>query len=443
MKYFTKMSRALKSSETFKENCRNNNKDPLVTQRNKFPLDIDSFFTLGGFPAPYQPNRWDGPSILEGLLIGLDPDRAQIGINGSGSWDIQIHSQHALVPELLEDDVLVITKSCNLSEIKCKVLIVNAETFICDKLEVTEHVLINTGKLAIKQFIATNGEIFTNEFKNKVSQTQDVIWHIGENKNININNLVAPVEPKPWDENSVDHWKKMTLAWAKVCRAMKKCVKNWKKMGGNVPEELWKDLQEMKSNPVFPIHGYLNAPEKLITTDEEIQANQMDFLKSMTPFIVQMFADKFGQEDLNLNGLVDEFDKAKMIEILLATGMDKSQIPSNASRKDLAAMIRECIENGSKAAAQKILEFRAIKIACDFIKAQQQQPQQTSPQTQTKSNLFDSAPATPDHNIIINQGRVGPDDNDDNYKFSPDGADQQQNASGVNPNSSGGLFTGA
>ena len=433
MKYFTNMFGGVCASDDFNEIVRNNNKDPLVTQRDKFPLDLESFFALEGFPAPYQPNRWDGPSILEGLLIGLDPDRAQIGINGSGSWDIQIHSRHALVPDILEDDVLVITKSCELHEIKCKVLIVNTETFICDKLEVSEHVLINVNKLAIKQLVAANGEIFTNKFKNKVSQTQDVIWHIGENTNININNLSAPVEPKPWDENTEAHWKKMTETWTEVCRAMEKCVENWKKQGGNVPEELWKDLQEMKSNPVFPIHGYLNAPEKLITTDEEIQANQMDFLKSMTPFIVQMFADKFGQEDLNLDGLVDEFDKAKMTEILLATGMDKSQIPSNASRKDLAAMIRECIENGSKAAAQKILEFRALKIACDFIKAQQQ-PQQTSPQTQTKSNLFDSAPAAPDHNIVINQGRAGTDDNDDNFKFSPDGAE------GVNPNNAGGLF---
>lgn len=361
----------------------------------------------------FNPKAWDSCAIIFGMIASMDQKFKTIGVRPDCSWLIEVYSSSAEIPTDIDADIVVITKPfVKIHKIKAKVLIVNNSVFFADKVVVTEHLCINTANCHIHHIEGKQGEMFTdNLIIDKYCRFENMQIHVPNHTTVAMEDwMVGTIRPTIWDGKLAQRFRYADFAWRMLAKLL------YKQLKYIANEELVKDMEMEKLEGKFWPHGIVNTPQEwklppvsippeFMTSTPDKPAEPTAYEQTM--FIQQSMATSL-KEQFDPEKLKDEFNRDKLIEILRSTGLTDDQIGvNNTSRKQLATMIYEAICNGSLKAVETINRFRATK--------------QASSQQQV--------PPTPDHNIEINQGRA----TDENFAFSPDGAE------GTNT-TAGGLF---
>lgn len=417
--------------ESYREEVAQTNTDPLRGSRcdRMFMPSISKYRNQPVF----NPKAWDSCAVIFGMIASMDPKYNTIGVRPDCSWMIEVYSASAEVPNDIDADIVIITKPfVKVHEIKAKVLIINNTVFFADKVTVTEHLCINTYNCHVHHIEGKQGEMFIENLTiDKYCKFENMQIHVPGYTTVAMEDwMIGTIHPTIWDGKLAQRFRYADFAW----RLMAKLLHKQLKYIAN--EELAKDMEVEKLEGKFWPHGIVNTPAEWKLPPVTIPPEFLTFttpIKQIEPtmydqsMMVQQSMAASLKEQFDPEKLKDEFNREKLIEILRSTGLDDSQIGvDTASRKQLASMIYEAICNGSQKAVETINRFRAAK-------QQQMSPQQQAPSQQ-------QVPPTPDHNIVINQGRAT--DPDENYGFSPDGVDQRI-SSGVSNSSNGGLFTNA
>ena len=419
--------------ESYREEVAQTNTDPLRASR-RDRMFTPSISKYRNQPV-FNPKAWDSCAIIFGMIASLDPKFNTIGVRPDCSWMIEIYSASAEIPDNIDADIVIITKPfVKVKEIKAKVLIVNNTVFFADKVTVTEHLCINTYNCHVHSIEGKKGEMFIDNLTiDKYCKFENMQIHVPTYTTVAMEDwMIGTIHPTIWDGKLSQRFRYADFAWRMLAKLLHKQLRYVSN------EELAKDMEIEKLEGKFWPHGVVNTPAEWKLPPVTIPPEFATFASPVVQpqpttmyeqsMLVQQSMTATLKEQFDPEKLKDEFNRDKLIEILRSTGLDDDQIGTNTSRKQLALMIYEAICNGSQKAVETINRFRAAR-----------QQQQMSPQQQQQmSSQQQQVPPTPDHNIVINQGRA----TDENYGFSPDGADQQISSGVSNPNN-GGLFTGA
>lgn len=416
-------------NEDYREEVAQTNTDPLRGSRcdRMFMPSISKYRNQPVF----NPKAWDSCAVIFGMIASMDPKYNTIGVRPDCSWMIEVYSSSAEVPSDIDADIVIITKPfVKVHEVKAKVLIINNTVFFADKVTVTEHLCINTANCHIHHIEGKQGEMFIDNLTiDKYCKFENMQIHVPTYTTVAMEDwMIGTIHPTIWDGKLAQRFRYADFAWRLIAKLLHKQLRYI------ASEELAKDMEVEKLEGKFWPHGVINTPAEWKLPSVTIPPEFMTFTSRTTvqseptmydqSMMVQQSMTASLKEHFDPEKLKDEFDRNKLIEILRSTGLDDSQIGvDTGSRKQFATMIYEAICNGSQKAVETINRFRAAK------------QQQMSSQQQSQQQV---PPTAPDHNIVINQGRA----TDENYGFSPDGADQQISSGVSNPNN-GGLFTGA